>query len=154
MNAHCRLAQIDEVRDRIEPLLRAHFDEVARNRTTAPLSPHWDYYYACERMKRLVVVVAESGFDLVGYSVYFLAPMLHNMPHLMAQNDIIYIIPGWRRGSLAMRLMQMGEAEAKRLGASFVSMHVKVGHDFSGLLLRVGYAEAEKVFIKELSNGD
>lgn len=151
MSAHCRLAKIHEVRDRIGPLNRAHFEEVGRNRTTAPLNPYWEYYYACERMKRLVVVVAESGFDLVGYSVYFLAPMLHNMPHLMAQNDIIYISPEYRRGSLATRLMDMGETEAKRIGASFVSMHVKVGHDFSRLLLRVGYAEAEKVFIKELT---
>lgn len=151
MTVHCRLAKIGEVRSRIEPLLRAHFEEIAINRNTAPLNPFWDYYYVSERMNRLVVVAAESGYDLVGYSVYFLAPMLHNMPHLMAQNDIIYIHPEYRRGSLAMRLMQMGETEAKRLGANFVSMHVKVGHDFSGLLLRAGYAEAETVFTKVLT---
>jgi GNAT superfamily N-acetyltransferase len=145
-----RLAKIAEVRTRIEPLLRAHWEEIAHHRSIAPLNPCWEYYYANERMNRLVVVVAENGHDLVGYSVYFLAPMLHNMPKMLAQNDIIYIRPEYRRGALAVRLMQMGEAEAKRLGASIVSMHVKVDHDFSRLLVRAGYAEVETMYSKEL----
>lgn len=144
----CRLAKIADVRDRIEPLLRAHWEEVAVNKDSAPLLPYWDHYYASEKINRLVVVAAENGPELVGYSVYFIAPMLHNMPKLLAQNDIIYIHPEYRRGSLAMRLMVLGEAEAKRLGASFISMHVKTEHDFSPLLLRVGYAKAETVFMK------
>ena len=151
MTAHCRLAKIAEVRGRIEPLLRAHWEEIAQHRTIAPLNPYWEYYYAMERANRLVVVVAENGFDLVGYSVYFPAPMLHNMPIVMAKNDIIYLRPEYRGGSLAMRMMKMGEAEAKRIGASIVSMHVKVGHDYSPLLLHVGYAEAETIFTKELT---
>ena len=151
MDLTVRLAKIAEVRARIEPLLRAHWEEVAQHRAIAPLNPCWEYYYANERIKRLVVVVAENGADLVGYSVYFLAPMLHNMPNLLAQNDIIYIRREYRRGSLAMRLMNLGEAEAKRLGASIISMHVKVDHDFSSLLVRAGYAEIETTYSKELT---
>lgn len=147
----CRLAKIDEVRSRIEPLLCAHWGEVARHRSAVPLNPSWDYYYASEKIDRLVVVVAEHGVELVGYNVYFLAPMLHNMPTLLAKNDIIYIRPEYRRGSLAVRMMAMGESQAKRLGASIVSMHVKTDHDFSRLLLRAGYAEVETTFSKVLT---
>lgn len=153
MLAKCRLAKIDEVRSRIEPLLRAHWEEIAHHRTIAPLNPCWAYYYDCEKMNRLVVVAAENGLELVGYSVYFVAPMLHNVPTLMAHNDIIYIRPEYRRGSLAVRLMQMGEAQAKRLGASIASMHVKTGHDYSRLLVRMGYAEIETTYSKELVDG-
>lgn len=144
----CRLAKIDEVRARIEPLLRAHFEEIAVHRDVTPLNPNWGHYYAVEKIDRLIVVAAENGPELIGYNVYFVSPMLHNMSNLIAHNDIIYIKPEYRHGSLALRMIRMGEAQAKRLGASIVSMHVKTGHDFSGLLRHVGYAEVDTTYFK------
>lgn len=150
MKPEIRTATIADVRGRIESLLAAHWQEVAKHKTAAPLRPHWDVYIQAERLNRLIVVIAEVGEKLVGYNAYLLNPLLHNYPHIIASNDVIYLDPEYRRGTLAARMIATGETEARRLGASIVAMHVKPSHDFSNMLTRLGYSEFETIYTKEV----
>lgn len=148
MSLVVRLATIEEVINRIKPLLAAHWQEVALHKRALPLNPIWPFYYAEEQAGRLIVVIAESGAELIGYNVHFLNDMLHNAPAVMARNDIIYLNPKHRGGTTAIRMVRLGEQEAARRMASKISMHVKKGHDFSPLLIHLGYEEEETIFTK------
>ena len=145
-----RRAKIDEVRAGLEPMFRLHWEEIALHKDVAPLSPNWEYYYAAERSGRLITIIADDCAKIVGYNVYFLRDMIHNYPRVVAENDVLYISPEYRRGSLAARMLSFGENEAKRRGACIVTMHVKKEHDFSSMLIRSGYDENEILLSKEL----
>jgi len=145
-----RLVAIDDVRGRIDSLLSAHWSEVAKFKSSIPLSIDWDSYYEAERTGALIAIVAEESGIIIGYNVYLLRLMIHNTPAVMSSNDIIYIDPKYRHGTLAMRMIKMGEKESSLRGASVISMHVKKDHDFSSLLVHLGYEQTESVFCKVL----
>lgn len=145
-----RLAALDEVFDRVAPLLRAHWQEIAHHKHLAKLAPDWDHYRLSEQNGTFFTVIAEDGAALVGYNAYFLVKMVHNVPIILARNDVLYIVPGHRGRGLLRQLMRLGEAEAYRRGASLVSMHIKPELDFGPIIEREGYRLDEYVRMKEL----
>jgi len=145
-----KLVSIDEVRGRIDSLLVAHWKEIAKFKDSIPLSIAWNAYYEAERSGALITIVAEESGIIIGYNVYLLRLMIHNTPAVMSSNDIIYIDPEHRHGTLAMRMIKMGEKESSLRGASVITMHVKKDHDFSPLLIKLGYEQTESLFCKVL----
>jgi len=47
-------------------------------------------------------------------------------------------------------MIKMGEKESSLRGASVITMHVKKDHDFSPLLIKLGYEQTESLFCKVL----
>lgn len=57
---------------------------------------------------------------LAGYAAYFLTPNLHYRSRLVAEADVFYLAPEYRRGLAGLRLLQAAERECIRAGrASF-----------------------------------
>lgn len=88
---------------------------------------------------------------LAGYAAYVLTPNLHYRSRLVAEADVFYLAPEYRRGLAGLRLLQAAERECIRAGAHIIQNKVKIAHDCGRLFERMGYRAAEKLYVKAVT---
>lgn len=141
---------IGEVRGQIDPLLRAHYEEIALHRDQIPLDPDWDRYRMLERDGKLIVIAARNDErDLVGYAVFFVQPHMHYQQTLYAINDVLYVYPQYR-GRAGLKIVRFAEEIFTAMGVDRLLWHIKVEHDFRPLMHRLGYADEDVIVGKML----
>ena len=129
------------------PLFDANSHEV----DDAPVRPNVETYNAISEQGALRIVSARAEGVLVGYLVFFLSPMLHRTNELAAHQDAFFLLPEYRRGFNASKLIGYAEAVAIGNGASVFRKSSKVQkRDISKILARSGYEHIESVFEKRL----
>lgn len=148
---------IESFADRIpelRELLPAHYEELALDKESVPLSPQFDVYVEREiRGELLFVTVRESG-DLIGYFIGFIAPGLHYSTCLTCTMDIFYVRKDRRTGSAGVRLFRFVEQELRRRGVKRWFMGSKTHADASALFERIGAARVEIYYSKWLGESD
>jgi len=141
-----------QVIDEIKPLLEKHWEEIALNKEKVPLDPDYDRYLFLEKSGILDIYTARENGKLMGYCITFTMPHIHYMSTVMASVDILYVDPS-RRGKMAgVLLMKFVEEKMKEKGVQVFTHHVKVEHDYSSILKRLGYVEVERIYNKYLGD--
>lgn len=141
-----------EVYNEIYPLLEEHWTEIATDKTVK-LDPDFDNYQLLQDTGHLHTLLCRNELNqIIGYIVTFLMPHMHYKNTLYAQNDLIYIHPDHRRGSLAARMLKVFEEHMKEKGVDIIQMHVKVAFEFGAMLTRVGFMHEENVYRKKIGN--
>lgn len=146
--------RLSQVLAESEPLLRAHWEEIADHKDKIPLAPDYDQYRQLEAVGKLLICTARDGEKLIGYSVYFVRRGLHYSENIVATNDIFYIAPEYRirvatgRVLIAVALLEYAEEKLKARGVSVISMHIKVRKDWSSLAEKQGYRRVEYIHQK------
>ena len=133
-----------------EPLLRQHWQEVARNKDLMVLSPSHEVYEAMDQAGVLFLLGMFAEGDLIGYSCNIVTPHLHYSGLTVCQNDVLYLDPDYRNGGAGIRLMTATEREARSRGARLVLWHAKDGSLMDKLLERRGYDVQDIVYSKAL----
>jgi GNAT superfamily N-acetyltransferase len=146
---------VAQVLHEIEPLLQAHWEEIASYKDKVPLAPDYDQYRMLETAGKLLICTARDGGRLIGYSVYLVHRGIHYSKNLMATNDVFYIVPEYRLkvvgGVLtAVALLEHAEKNLRARGVSVISLHIKVWKDWSSLAERQGYRRVEYIHQKFL----
>jgi GNAT superfamily N-acetyltransferase len=136
--------------EEIKPLLQSHYEEIARHKDKIKLNPDYDKYIELDRIGLVHVVTARDEGSLVGYFISFVISHLHYKDHIMSTNDILYISPSHRKGTTALKLIRFTESTLKSRGVTKILINMKLAHDFSSLLERMGYVEIERVYEKML----
>jgi GNAT superfamily N-acetyltransferase len=121
------------------PLARLQWEEIANYRELIPLSPRKDVYLASAKAGHLLFLTARFDGVLIGYAIFFIVYTAHYGKSLFAVNDIIYVLPEYRKGSVGVRLVKESERETKKRGAMLIRFHCKLTNDFASLLDRLGY---------------
>jgi GNAT superfamily N-acetyltransferase len=137
------------VREEILPLLHAHWAEVAHY-ADMPLNPNWPWYEASEAAGQLRIFTARDGETLIGYAIYVIGPGLHYRDFTYANQDILFVLPEYRRGFTGRELLRFTEQALRADGVHLVLQHVKVAHDFGPLLRREGYEPIDTIWGKRL----
>lgn len=133
------------------PLLREHWEALARNREIVPLAVDEAVYQAAEARDALVAVTARDAGALVGYAVYFLRRHPHYNTTLWATNDVFWITPDARRVGVGKRLFEFVETTLKGLGVVVMNTSYKLQHPEAGPLLQaMGHEPIEMVHQKVL----
>jgi GNAT superfamily N-acetyltransferase len=140
----------DALRDEVWPLLQHHWDEVALDKDTVPLDPIWEAYAALDNAKLLVITTARAGDLLVGYCTHFIVPNLHYRSLKLADNDIFWLDPEYRRGGVGIKLMQAAERNVRELGCNKITMKEKLHVPLGRLFEFLGYRTIEKLHAKTL----
>lgn len=139
-----------ELVDEMLPLWKEHYDEIALYKDI-PLSPDLKVYGAAEFADILRIFTARQEGKLIGYEVF----LVHNHPHYStcrsANQDILFLSKDLRRGFMGYRFIKWADEMLKEDGVQVVFQHVKVSHDFSPLLKRLGYVEHDILYSKRLS---
>ena len=140
----------DEVYSEALPLLEAHRQEIATWQDIY-LSVDVGMYHDAEDAGGLRVFTARVDSKLIGYAVFFVRLNPHYMDSLQAVQDVLYVTPEHRRGSVGMRLIKFCESQLARDGVQAVFHHVKLEHPILGKLLeRLGYDAHETIYGKRL----
>jgi hypothetical protein len=128
-------------------LIERNWQEIALHQDEVPLLVDWPRY---ERMNKdgLVdaVTVRDNGV-LVGYNVFFYGRPIHYSGTMVATNDVLYLAPEYRKGSLGIRLIKKGE-EVWMRRADMCVMHAKPHNYLGRILERLGYGVAEIMYHK------
>ena len=139
--------QIEPMSDIIEdmkPMLYAHWEEIATNKEVKPLDPDYDKYLALEEQGILRVMTVRCSGVLCGYFVSFVMPHLHYMQTKMAMNDIMYVAPEHRGGTVAYRLIKNSIFDLKNINVDIMTIHMKVEYPFRNLLTKLGFSLTEE----------
>ena len=142
---------IDQCIKDIGPLLEKHWLEVALHHDDIKLEPDIERYARIEELGKLVIVTARDGANLIGYSIFLLQNHIHYASLLYAANDVIFLDSAYRKGTTAgIRLIKTSESILQAMGCKKIVWHIKVDHDWSAILGRMGYQEEEIIMGKLL----
>ena len=131
-------------------LLRLHYDEIAPHKDIFKLNPDVEAYRQMDRAGSLCIVTARAQGVLVGYIVMFIKRHLHYKDTYVATDDIHFIHPLYRKGSLGLRLIAAAEKEMVVRKVKIMILRTKAAHNHGLLFERLGYAPLDIVYSKAL----
>ena len=131
----------------VEPLLTAYYDE-----TIVDLGLKFDadfaaYIDANER-GRMVCIGARDDGKVIGIACFFITPYLYSRNYILAIQDLLYIVPEYRKGWTGIRLIKTAEKLLKSRGVGMIDLVCRPHMDNTSLYERLGYKYAEKRFSK------
>lgn len=143
----------NQIIEDILPLLPHHWREVAHYQDKIPLQPKFDVYDRLEHEGKIIIFGMREGENgkLIGYSIYAISQHLHYSSCLVASNDLLFLIPEKRNSSLGKKLIKECGRLLEEMGINRILYHVKPEHDFSPLLLKMGYMKEEIMYGKFIS---
>lgn len=134
----------------MKPMLYEHWLEVATFKDRIPLDPDYPAYQMLDGAGKVLCLTARIEGVLVGYSVFLLRRSSHYKSTSAALNDVIYVHPRCRRGSLGLRLIRETESRLKAMGVVKITWHAKPQTQLADLLVRLGYVLDELMLAKVL----
>lgn len=151
-HAELILTSIIKEKERVLPLMRAHYGESEPHASTRIFNPAWDVYAHLEASKAYLFIIAQhhEHKKILGYVGAFLTRAMHAKDSLMCVVDGFYVVPEARGNSLGIALISEMEAEAKRLGANRFCAAAPVGTQADKMLGHLGMFPVELLYSKEL----
>jgi len=152
----------DDCYEEAKPMLEAHYIEIATDKAIKPYDPDLERYLAMEEQGMLRIFTARDRPDqeedypmnpltadqrngrLIGYFVTFVMPGLHYQQTSMAINDIMYVEPAHRGGTVGYRLIKQAALDLKNLGADILIIHMKTDYPFRSLLQKLDFHLTEE----------
>lgn len=139
-----------DIKDEVAPLLDAHWREIALDQDTVNLDPLWESYEVIENVGAFVCVTARDDGLLVGYAAYIVARHLHYQQMVVAENDVFFLHPGYRKGLAGPKMFKAAEKILADLGVHKIVNKVKLHHDVGAVFERMGYRPIERIYVKDL----
>lgn len=136
--------------DEMKPLLEAHWEEIALYKDKIKLDPDYDKYLLLDSLGMLHVLTVRSDERLIGYFISFIQPHMHYKESLSAVNDILFIHPSYRKGSIGYKLFKKAEQSLRELGVEVMSISSKVKNDFKPLMDKLEFKRVEYTYSKHI----
>ena len=135
------------VEDEIIPLAKEHFVECDPTHGMAKFEFDRDGMLVLESNNMLHVTTARDGTRLVGYIVNLVMPrhLMFNKP--FASHLGWYVLPGYRRKMVGMRLLEQAERLLQGVVELTLGMHTHTT-DASKMFLRLGWEKSETNYMK------
>lgn len=143
--------KIADVLPELEPLLMRNFQETGAF-DEADFSPDYDRYVVLEESGMAKLFTVRKFDALVGYSIFMVINHLHFKQMYWAMQDVLWIEPDLR-GPCAVRFLRWTDEQLKELGVEVIYRHVNRNVDFSRTLIRMGYEDVERSFVRRFRNG-
>ncbi len=133
---------LEDVFTEIQPLLRAHADEIYDGH----LEPDWERYVEIEKAGALHIRTLRDNDHLVGYCISVIHHHLHKCDQVWAYNDNIYLDPKYREGLVGYNLLKGAIHDIKSGGVSGMLLNMRLQYPFRSLLKRLGFNQSEEVW--------
>jgi len=134
--------------EEIKPLIEMHWEEIALYKDKIKLDPDFDKYLLLDSMGMLHILTVRDDAKLIGYFISFIQPNMHYKESVFATNDILYVDPAYRKGSVGYKLFKKAEKSLKEIGVDVIVIHSKVNNDFKPLMDKLGYERIEYNYSK------
>ena len=113
-------------------------------------NPDYEAYFAMDAKDALHIVTVRKDAKIIGYYISFIYNHPHYKDDKMAQNDVLFIHPDYRGGTLAYRMFKFAEEELRKLGCSVMMLHMKVNFPFENLCKKLDMDKQEIIYSKYL----
>lgn len=130
-------------------MFQAHYQEIARYKDIQ-LDPDLWFYARLEETGGLRVYSARADGALIGYIIFIVRTNPHYRASLHAHQDILFLLPAYRKGMTGIRLIRYADEQLRAEGVQVVTQHVKDYADFGPVLERLGYEKIETTWAKRL----
>ncbi|MBO9680964.1 MAG: GNAT family N-acetyltransferase [Acidovorax sp.] len=144
-----RAERAADILPELEALHRAHFAETEKHRHGLPLAPDIEAGLADERRGALVQFTARHEGRLVGNLRMYLRTSRHTGTRF-ASEDTLYLLPEFRKGRAAMRLLQFMEDSMRALGVLELRASTKKVNRTDKLLEFMGWTPVATELVKFL----
>lgn len=143
------IEKIWDIKEEIEPLLESHWKEVAWYQDDVKLNPDWNTYYSLQEADSLVVFTLRNNEEqLVGYASFVVNWMLHYKNHKIADNDVVFIVPEYRKGRTAYSFLKGVYKALEDMGVSIITTKMKSDNEFHGIMKRMDFDLMEYNYTK------
>jgi len=141
-----------DVIEEVQPLLDAHYLELAKNRERVKLDPDWTRYAEMERAGTMLLFTARKDQRLIGYAAFFACPHPHYRDLMLVSNDLLFLDAEHRVGRTGVRLIKFCEEQvrAQYSGEVCITWHAKEQTTLAAILPRMSYGVQDIVFSKLL----
>lgn len=141
--------------DELKPIHALHWQETEEDRHAVGFAIDYDYYRQIEAMGLLFMATARDDGRIVGEYLFFIQNGRHSRGAREALLDSMFLLPDYRKGMTAVKMLRFCEAELTRAGVNRITLACKTAHDVSLLFRRCGYVNTEVVYskiVKEVGN--
>ncbi len=129
---------LEQIRGReLEDILKLHSKELTE--FSASLNPDWKRYQQIENMNALHIVTARDNEKLIGYYVSIIATHHHYKDALIAENDVHYILPKYRKGWLGYKFLKQVIQFLKERNVDIILHSMKADHSYLPITKRLGF---------------
>mgnify|MGYP001212551605 CR=1 FL=1 len=135
----------------VGPLLQKHWEEIALDKARIDLQPDWAVYDILYDNNKMHVTTARDGTKLVGYAIFILTNALHYKQLSIADGDVFWLDPEYRKGLTGYKLLKKSEGFLGTRGVQKIFNKVKLHKDVGKVFERLGYTPIERVYAKGVS---
>jgi len=133
----------------IVPILQEH-KKALPGYMDEPININWKIYEILAEGGLLRIYTVRDDGMLVGYAVFTLNPNTRHQHILQAQQEVLYLRPDFRKGTMGLLLIKYADKALSEVGVQVILHNVNVSYDISALLKRVGYVPLEQTYIKRV----
>jgi GNAT superfamily N-acetyltransferase len=141
---------VSEIWEEALPLFEHHWEEVEDYAINEHPTPKVESYANLEEKGLFKAMIARNNGKLVGYCFFYLYNHMHYPHKIYALNDVLFLLPEYRRTNAGINLMKEAEKMVVDAGAVSILWAVRDFRDFSPVLKRMGYHKQETVYFKNL----
>ena len=121
----------------LEDMLKLHAEELTK--FSVSLNPDWGVYQRLEDINALHIVTARDAEKLVGYYVSIITTHHHYKDALIAENDVHYILPRYRKGWLGYKFLKQVIQFLKARNVDIILHTMKADHSYLPITKRLGF---------------
>jgi len=131
-------------------LYKIHWREIGSfDKQKIKLSPDWEVYRAIGKQNKLITFTIRDENTLIGYNVFMITNHHHYKSTIIAENDILYLHPEYRKGFTGYKFMKYCIEDLKNK-VDIIILSVKASHSFEAITKRLGFTLMDHKFILEV----
>ena len=130
----------------LRPMLEQHWAEISWYQDEVPYDPDWDRYAKMADAGMLHIVTARDEGKLIGYYISLLTAGMHYRSTVYAMNDVLFVDPEYRGGTVAYRMFKYAFEQLKAAGAQIITIHMKTDAPFEKLCQKLGMQKQEYLY--------
>ena len=129
---------LEQIHDKeLEDMLELHTEELSK--FSVSLNPDWERYQQIEDIDALHIVTARDNEKLIGYYVSIITTHHHYKDALIAENDVHYILPKYRKGWLGYKFLKRAIQFLKDRNVDIILHTMKADHSYLPITKRLGF---------------
>jgi hypothetical protein len=140
---------MEDIRQEVRPLHKAHWDETEEHRHNLEFNPDYATFIRYEQAGRYVLFTLRIDDKLMGNCAMYLDMSAHTQT-LIATEDTLYLLPEARRGKRAIHFVRYIEDSLMQLGVKEISVSVKTVNKAERFFRMLGYKHVENGLAKIL----
>lgn len=131
-------------------LYRTHWKEIGVfDKHKIPLNPDWDLYRVLGKQNKLITFTARTkNALLIGYNIFITSTHHHYRDAIIAENDILYIHPEYRKGYTGYKFLKYCIKELEKR-VDIIMLSVKASYPLEAITKRLGFKLMDYKFILE-----